>query len=339
MISAAYGHAPGFVIAAPEHFKRAALTGRPYPVRAAYVQVSNPVLAWSHPASTVQALKALDFLVVTETFPSPTSAWADLVLPAATHLEYNDLGHYGLAHGFVLARPRAVDPPGQCRPNPRILNDLAHALGLGQYWWDDWEGMLEDILAPSGWSYQRLAEEKILRGTPRYQKYKDKGFKTPTGKVELRLSRADKHDLPPLPAWDGPPETTDPDFPLTLTGHKSRNFFCSDHRYLKTLRSREPEPTAGIHPDDAAAAGVRPGEEVMVESRHGRVVVTADVTDDVAPGVVSLTVGWWRPEIGPQNPESYQSITYNTLTAPDQFARPLGTPNLRGLAVRIRPAG
>ncbi len=335
MLSASHGPAPGFVIVPPEHFKQAVLSGEPYPMRAAYVQVSNPVLAWSDSRSTYETLKTLDFLVVTETFLSPTAALADLVLPAATEFEYNDLGHFGLAHGFILARPRVVEPPPECWPNAKILNELAKALGLADLWWDDYEDMLEDILAPSGINYSELAERGILRGPVRYYKYKDKGFKTPTGRVELLLSKAQKVGLNPLPTWSGPAEPENDNFPLLLTGHKSRNFFCSDHRYLEGLRGREPEPLVEIHPDTAGEANAADGDEVVIETKAGRIRVKARITEGIRPGVISVVHGWWRPEMGPENPGSWDETTLNVLTSGDILNRALGTPNLRALPARL----
>ena len=334
-IAGAYGLAPGFVIVPPEQFKTAVLEGEPYPVRGAYFHVSNPILAWSDSEQTAQALKSLDFLVATETFMSPSAALADLVLPAATLLEYNDLGHYGLAHGFVLPRPKIADPPGECRSNLWIINELAKTLGMGEYWYEDEEAMLAEILAPSGMSYDDLRDAGILRGPWKPYKYKDKGFKTPTGKVELALSRADGNGLNRLPSWNGPPEAATDNYPLLLTGHKSAFFFCSDHRYVSRLRNGEPDPLVEIHADDAETAGVRDGDEVWVETRHGRIRVRASVSDGVAPGVISVVHGWWKPELGPENEDSWRFTSLNALTSSRELNQALGSPNLRGIGARI----
>ena len=338
MLAAHYKTAPGFVVTPPEYFKTAVLTGDPYPCRAAYVHVSNPVLAWSDSRGTEKALRSLDFLVSSETFMSPTAALADLVLPAATHLEFDDIGHFGLAHGFILARSKVVDPPGECRPNSMILNDLAKSLGLGELWWDSYEDMLEDILKPSGLTYAEFAGRGILRGPEAFLKYKKKGFKTPTGKVELRLSRAEKSGLNPTPRWTGPPEPPVAGFPLILTGHKSRNFFCSDHRYLESLLSREPDPAAEIHPNAGAKYGLADGDLMEVETPYGMVRVKAVMTEGVREDVISLVHGWWRPEIGPENQESWAGVTFNDLTSSKRLNKPLGSPNLKALPARIRKA-
>jgi anaerobic selenocysteine-containing dehydrogenase len=335
MLSAAHGPAPGFVIVPPELFKRAVVDGDPYPVKAAYIQVSNPVVAWSDSVGTVEALKKLDFLAVTETFLSPTAALADLVLPAATQGEYNDLGHYGLAHGFVLPRPKLVDPPGKAKSNLWILNQLAAAMGLGQYFWENEEGVIQAALAPSGLGFDDLTAAGWLKGETRYYKYKDKGFKTQTGKVNLALPGAPDWGGAVAPTFTGPPADPDPEYPLTLIAHKSRWFFCSDHRYLKALRDREPLPPVQVHPETARLANVADGDPVFVETPQGRIRLYARVTPYIKPRVLSAPHGWWLPEKGPADPASWRDSAFNVLTSSADLNRAMGTPNLRAIPARL----
>jgi anaerobic selenocysteine-containing dehydrogenase len=86
----------------------------------------------------------LDFIAVADIFMTPSASMADIVLPAATHFEFNDIGHYGLGHGYILARPKVVDPPQGCWPDIKILNELGKALTSDEYWYDDYEKLLDD---------------------------------------------------------------------------------------------------------------------------------------------------------------------------------------------------
>ena len=78
------------------------------------IQASNPLLSYAGANDVFNALQNLDFLAVSDVFMTPTAAQADLVFPAATNMEYADIGHYGLPHGYILARPKVAEPPHAC---------------------------------------------------------------------------------------------------------------------------------------------------------------------------------------------------------------------------------
>ena len=125
---------------------KAILSGTPYPIRVMYIQGGNPLLSYANAAETFQALKKLEFLAVAEIFMTPTAQLADIVLPTATNFEFDDIGHYGLPHGFILARPKVVDPPEQCWPDLWILNELGKKLGQEKSFWPTLRACLEDVL-------------------------------------------------------------------------------------------------------------------------------------------------------------------------------------------------
>ena len=169
---------------------------------------------------------------------TPTASLADIVLPAATQFEFNDIGHYGIGHGYILARPKIVDPPRECWPDMKILNELGKALTPREYWPEDYEDLLEAVLSPAGLTYEDFTKRGYLKGNERFQKYEVKGFKTPTGKVELVLSQAEKYGLAPLPRFAGTPSEEDSAFPLVLTSAKSPYYLHSSYRWVEKLRKK-----------------------------------------------------------------------------------------------------
>jgi anaerobic selenocysteine-containing dehydrogenase len=336
MIHAHHGTIPRLMTVPPEHFRQAVLEKIPYPVRAAYIQCANPMLSWADSRRTRKTLENLDFLAVSDVVMTPTSAMADVVLPAATHFEFNDIGHYGLGHGVVLARPKVVDPPPDCWPDMKILNTLGRALCDPGLWYDDWQELLGSLLAPSGLTYDQFAGQGYLTGAERFEKYRDGGFRTPTGKVELYLSTAEKFGLAPLPGGSIP--AMNPDYPLVLTSAKDPCYLHSSYRWIEALRSRSPLPMARIHPDTAAALGVGDRAPVRIETRFGVITQTARVTDSVPPGVVLAAYGWWFTDKDSSVGPDWESANYNMLTTSEPCGREFGTPNLKGIACRIRPA-
>jgi anaerobic selenocysteine-containing dehydrogenase len=320
----------------PALFRKAVLEGMPYPVKAAYVQCANPMLAYADSRQTQAALMKLDFLAVSEIFMTPTAALADVVLPAATHFEFNDIGHYGLGHGYILARPKVVDPPEECWPDIKILNMLGKALGPAEHWYEDDNDMLETLLAPSGLDFSQFAARGYLKGPDKFKKYKASGFKTPSGKVELSLSRTAKLKVSSLPNFNKYPVPEDPEYPLVLTSAKSRYYLHSSYRWLEKLRKKQPHPRALIHPKTAADCDIEDDDEIIIETLYGRIIQVAHLTETVDPRVIYAAYGWWFPEEKAEALYDWDRSNFNMLTSTDNLGREFGTPNLKGINCRIR---
>ena len=337
MIHAARGTIPRLMTVPPAFFRKAILEGDPYPVKGAYVQCANPVMAYADSNLTFEALSRLDFLAVSDLFMTPTAVLADIVLPAATSFEFDDIGHYGLGHGYVLARPKVVDPPLDCRPDIQIINDLGLAMTPGEHWFGDYRELVEMLVKPSGLTFKAFADLGYLKGEDRFKKYEAGGFKTPTGKVELRLSTAEKFKLHPLPQASDLP-LDDPDYPLVLISCKDRFYLHSAYRWVKTLREKSPEPFVEIHPETAAIRGIQEGDAVTIETRSGQIRQKARLTPHIHPRVVSAAYGWWFPEEDSAEKDNWTRANFNMLTSTHDLGREFGTPNLKGLPCRISPA-
>ncbi|MFH1350891.1 MAG: molybdopterin-dependent oxidoreductase [Pseudomonadota bacterium] len=336
MISAHYGVIPRFMTVPPSFFKKSVLEGVPYPVKGLYAMCSNPMLSWAESRQTYEAMMKLDFMAMADLFMTPTASLADIVLPAATHFEFNDIGHYGLGHGYILARPKVVDPPEECWPDMKIMNELGKRISPRESWYDDYNRFLEDVLDPSGLTYEQFVEKGHLKGTDRFRLYEEKGFPTPTGKVELRLSMAEKFRLPPLPEFNGLPEAEDPVYPLVLTSSKSRYFLHSSYRWIKRLREKRPHPKAEIHPETASRHDIKEGDEIIIQTKYGEITHVAYLTNRVDPRVINASHGWWFPEGKAESQYEWDRCNFNILTSTESLGKQFGTPNLKGIGCSIR---
>lgn len=336
MLHAHYGTIPKLMTVPPAFFRKAVLTAKPYPVQAAYIQCANPLLAYADSHQTYEAFMKLDFLAVSDIFMTPTAALADIVLPAATQFEFNDIGHYGLGHGYILARPKVVEPPSECWPDIKILNELGKSLSPTEYWYENYEDLLGMIVDPAGINYSQFAERGYLKGTDQFKKFELSGFKTPSGKVELTLSRADKFNLPQMPRFIGLPEPEDPDYPLVLTSAKSSYYLHSSYRWLEKLREKQPNPEVRIHPQTASKYEIQDHDEVIIETSAGQITQLACLTDAVHPRVIFAAYGWWFPEEKIEELYGWQRSNFNLLTSTEKLGQEFGTPNLKGINCRIR---
>ena len=336
MIGAFHRVIPRMMTVPPAYFREAILEETPYPVKGFYGMCSNPLLSYAASRRTHDAFMKLDFIAMADIYMTPSTAMADIVLPAATHFEFDDIGHYGLGHGYILARPKVIDPPEACWPDMKILNELGKRISPEELWHDNYLDFLDDVLKPSGLSYEQFAEKGYLKGPDNFRKYEAKGFRTPTGKVELRLSTAEKFSLRPLPEYQTDQEDIDVDYPLILTSAKSGYYLHSSYRWVSQLRKRMPLPQVEIHPDTALKYGIAEGDRVRLETKHGEVRQIARLTGTLDPEVVSASSGWWFPEGRPEQQFEWEVSNLNILTSAKEIGREFGTPNLRGIRCRIR---
>ncbi len=336
MIGAYHGTIPRLMTVPPAYFRQAVLQGEPYPVRGYYGMCTNPLMAWADSQHTFEAFMNLDFIAMAEIFMTPTASVADIVFPAAHQYEMNDIGHYGIGHGMIFARPKVVDPPEECWPDIKIMNELGKRVSPPEYWHDDFEEFLQDLLRPAGLSYSEFAEKGYLKGPGLFGLYKEKGFRTPTGKVELYLSTADKYKLKPLPEFTSLPEEEDTGYPLILISAKSRYYLLSSYRWVEKLRQKRPYPTVEIHPETAATYGISDGDSVTIETKYGQIEQLARVTDIVHPRVISAALGWWFPEGEAEKQFEWRKSNFNMLTSVGKLGQEFGTPNLKNLPCRIR---
>lgn len=326
---------PRFMTVPPAYFRKAVLEGIPYKIKACYFQGTNPLVTWPDSRLTKEALEALEFSVVSDVFLTPTAMYADLVLPVATQFEFNDIGHYGLGHGFILPRPKLVDPPPECWPDIKILNELGKRISNPEYWYEDYEDLLREVIGPSNISLHDFMNGGMVKAEMRYKKYQESGFKTPSGKVELILTKANEYNVDEFPIFYEYDEI-DERFPLIFTSMKEGNFLHSSYRWLRSLRKLTPKPYFLIHPDTAQKFGIKENEDAIIETKYGAIFQKAKLSKNVKPGVVIGVHGWWFPESGKEGLYSFVRSNINMLNSIKTLGKEFGTPQLRGIPCNIK---
>jgi len=267
-------------------------------------------------AHVVRALESLEFLVVQELFLSETARLAHVVLPGASFLEKD--GTFTNGERRIQRVRRAVSPPGEARPDWRILCDLMTATGLPQAFGDPSEIMDEIArVAPlfAGVRYDRLegdglqwpVESSDDPGTPILHA---EGF--PRGRG--LLSRVEYVASPEHGAA------------LTLVTGRILEHYNTGSMTRRTANVRlAPGDRLDVNPRDAAARGIGDGARVRVASAHGETHAIARLTDRVPEGCVFLTFHF--PETGA-----------NAVTGPVRD-RITGCPQYKVTAVEIAPEG
>jgi anaerobic selenocysteine-containing dehydrogenase len=261
------------------------------PIRALYVSANNPVVTCPEVHKVQQGLMREDlFTVVHDPFLTDTAKYADIVLPAASYLETDDLyrayGAYWMQWGQQAAKPF-----GEARSNFDVAQALAARMGLTDRIFtlpvqDAAKELLKGATGPAG----AASHETIFAGTPIHIAHEWDGqpFKTPSGKLEFFSADLAAQGLSPVPDWEPDAiEAADaakwPLRLLTAPGYFQAHTAFSGVGFLRT---REGKPFCILHPDDATKRGLADGAEVRLFNERGEVGLVLKVSDEVQPGVV-----------------------------------------------------
>jgi anaerobic selenocysteine-containing dehydrogenase len=336
---------PISLYALPQGAFQSMLSEGPSRIRVAIIQACNALLSHSNANQICRALQQLDFLAVSDLFMTPTAALADIVLPAASYLEFDSLVEPHHYMPVVLVQQK-ITRVGERRSDYEILRDLAVKLGMGADFWENEEGALDSLLAPAGITFEEFKKVGNLKGKKQYRTYLSQGFPTSSGKVEISSEQLKEWGFDRLPTYREPPETPFSasgmlkDYPLVMTLGRCSHYRHSGGRQIASLRSSHPDPVASIHPNTAQKYGIAEGEWMTIETKRGRMRHRASLVSGMDSRVVKVEFGWWFPEEGPSDLYGWSKSNVNILTddAPP-FNREMGSTALRGILCRISKAG
>jgi len=334
---------------------RAAATGDPYPIRALYGESSNPLIGHEKPDRFVlEALKKLDFIVWSDITMTPSTEWADIILPVTTPFE-RDWVHDAFDMG-LFAGQAVVEPLGESRSDFDIFRELCHRMGHPYLWpWRTERELCDWKLKPLGITFEQLTETCFYPAPQVWKKHekgllrpdKKQGYPTPSGKLEIYASTLEEAGLDPMPVFSYPPESYEATphlakrYPyILITGSRELNFpyFHTQYHYVPWLREIEPYPPVLIHPETAGRLGIADGDWTWIETRHGKARFKTAITKRVHPKVVSACHAWWYPELPGPDHGAFES-NVNVLVDPQGATDPAtGTTELRGLLCRVYKA-
>jgi anaerobic selenocysteine-containing dehydrogenase len=282
------------------------------PIQSLFVFGANPATSAPNTGRIIQGLQREDlFTVVHDLFMTDTAEYADVVLPATSQLEQDDL-HKAYGHTWLSYNQAAIPPLGQSRSNWQVMGLLAEAMGFDERWLhESVDEVIEDVLAATARHLPAVAGIELAElktagrlplALPEGSPFAGGAFPTPSGKVELYCQRLADMGLDPLPG--GPPLHADDGAADELNGRAqgdslwlisgaAHHFVSSSFAGQPDLLKHEGTPFVEIHPEDAARRGIQHGDQVIVENGRGWVELRAVVTDGIRPGVVASPKGRW----------------------------------------------
>ena len=282
----------------------------------------------------VRAFQRPETIIVNEPWWTGMARHADIVLPATTTMERNDIGSSSKDR-FLLVMEKTVDPVGEARNDFDIFADLADRLGVREAFTEnrderEWlrhiyeeareksaEMMVDYPDFDEFWEVGHVEIPPPEKPYVMYEEFRENirtyALNTPSGKIEIfsrRIESFGYDDCPAHPVWLEPAEWLGgkeaEKYPLHMVSNQPRTRLHSQMDNGRTsqeskIHGREP---IWIHPEDAAPRGLAEGDVVRVFNSRGALLAGVAVTDQVRPGVVQLPTGAWYDPLEPGQPDT-----------------------------------
>jgi anaerobic selenocysteine-containing dehydrogenase len=254
------------------------------------IAASNPQQARLRAALAREDL----FTVAIDIFPTDTTDLADVVLPAATFLECDDLvlSYFDLS---VSAQAKAGDPPGDALPNPEIFRRLAGAMGYTEpELFEPDRDVIDELVRQTGigMTFDELsAVGTVPYGSGPIVQFADRVFPTPSAKVEIASARAEADGLPRLPFPHADPRPAG-DLLRLLTPASSwllNDSFANDAKVTRRMGAA----AVTMHPLDAADRGLAAGDAVVLSNATGELALELALDATLPRGVALSPKGRW----------------------------------------------
>jgi biotin/methionine sulfoxide reductase len=270
-----------------------------------------------------QAFKQPETVIVHEPWWTATAKRADIVFPATTPYEREDIGH-AKGDSYLFHMPRLIEPVGEARDDFQIFSDLASRMGLEQEFTegrsaDEWLTHLYEEFrkenAANGIEVPDLEQLRLQNWVDlpvRGEEYAQVPFAefrknpiasplaTPSGRIEIfseTIEQFGYEECPGHPCWNPPDEWLGAElaasYPLHLVSPQPGDKL---HSQMESAIADIPGArpcTIEINPSDASERGLKDGDLVKVFNRRGACQARAHISADIRNGVVSLPTGAW----------------------------------------------
>lgn len=290
----------------------------------------------------IKALQKVDTVVCVDVWWTAATRWVDIVLPAASTLEQDDITSGGTySNDKVYAMKKVIEPVGESLPDYEIFEGLADKLGLWAQFTDSEEKMYHIRLAyeasgaaketpfedfwEKGYARMPVPEEarKWVRHGDFYEDPEKNPLHTASGKIEMfcdTIANMEIEDCPGMPVWmekheylgnakEGQLHVVSPHPWFRLHSQMDQS---EKLRSLYKVQGREP---VRINSEDAASRGIEDGDLVELYNDRGTVIAGAVVSDEIMPGVVSIYEGGW-PQLDSKGRCNSGLVNFLTSTQP-----------------------
>ena len=314
--------------------------GYPTDIGAIYNVGENYLCQGSDIRKNIAAFERVDFSVCHDYFLTSTARYCDIVLPATTFLEREDVVFAN--ENYLLYSHQAIEPVGEARNDYDIFCQLAERLGFLEAYSEnrtgsDWlarfidESEIEDKEEFKRTGIYRAPDQRRVAFASFVSDPDSHPLSTPSGRIELASEQYVHKGFSLAPSC----RITDPetDYPLRLVSPHSRYRTNSQYSNDSWFREREPQ-VLWMNPKDAKLRSIDDGATARVATPQGEMIIPVRVTRDITPGVVCLFQGVW-PGFGGDGIERAGSVNVLTSTVP---TKPSQSSRTHSVFVEVRSA-
>ncbi len=307
------------------------------PVTAMLIQSTNPMVVAPDTNRVRRGFAREDiFICVHEQFMTETAQMADIVLPATSFLEHDDM-YIASGHTYLQVVRKVIEPYADSRTNHFVICELARRLGADHpgFAMSPWE-MIGATLKASGLPDAETIHEAhwLDCALSSDEMHFRNGFPHQDGKFHFKPKWSevgrDHEDMPRLPGHFDVIDAPDGEHPFRMVTAPARNYLNSTFSETPASQARENRPTVMIHPDACARLGIGDGARVRLGNRQGSVVLHAKVFDGVQSEVVIVESIW-------PNGAFEEGTGINALTSAEP-GLPRGGAVYHDTAVWVKPA-
>ncbi|RBQ31877.1 biotin sulfoxide reductase [Arcobacter sp. FW59] len=316
----------------------------------------------------IEAMRKLDTVVVVEPWWTPTAKMADIVLPATTTMERDDIASaMSYSNDRIYAMKKIVEPKYESKDDYWIFTELAKRFGKEKsYTRDrtikDWLERLYDRSTANremGISFEDFWEKGVIaydipeeaKKYVRHEEFRkdpvNSPLKTETGKIQIyseKLASYNYKDFKGHPVWIEPTEWLGNDklikkYPLhLLSPHPTYRIHSQlDNTWVQNVHKVQGREPIRISPNDANKFGIRDGEVVEVYNDRGRVLAGVVVTNTIRDGVVAIEEGaWYSPENMKEDKPRCNSGQVNVLTSSKPTSQMTNATSANSVLVSIK---
>ncbi|MFI1773351.1 molybdopterin-containing oxidoreductase family protein [Thalassobellus citreus] len=246
-----------------------------HPIKAWMVAGTNLINTLPQREKTIEAINAVDFMVVIDTMPMEITGYADVVLPECTYLErYDGIRAATNRTPSIAVRIPAAKPKYNSKPAWWISKEIGERLGLGDYFkYNDFEEVIEWQLNKMGTSLEEMKKIGVKKferasGPLFLEDGQDYEFGTPSGKIELYSHELAEKGFDPMPVYT--PHSQPPQGFYRLNYGRSPMHTFSRTINNPNLSDLKDENTLWVNPKVARILDLKKGQEVWLKNQDGR---------------------------------------------------------------------